>query len=137
MATEEHIERLPHRRHLGILQRAFGKDRRMAGGQQHLVALAERDFEVTGEQQHHFGARPRAARLDKAQVAGRDAGLEGQVELGALAPVAPLPQERPRPGGYQCTPFIRCAKATASVEGALSGASSPFPFAACDSGNSL
>ena len=38
---------------------------------------------------------------------------------------------------YQCTPFIRCAKATASVVGGLSGASSPFPLAACDSGNSL
>jgi len=38
---------------------------------------------------------------------------------------------------YQCTPFIRCAKATASVVGARSGASSPFPLAACDSGNSL
>ena len=75
VAGEDHIERLPHRRHLGILQRAFGKDRRMAGGQQHLVALAERDFELIGEQQHHFGARPRPARLDKAEVAGRDAGL--------------------------------------------------------------
>ena len=46
---------------------------------------------------------------------------------------------RPRAarGAYQCTPFIRWAKATASVVGALSGASSPFPLAACDSGNSL
>jgi len=42
-----------------------------------------------------------------------------------------------RPPPYQCTPFIRCAKATASVDGALSGASSAFPFAAWDSGNSL
>jgi len=31
---------------------------------------------------------------------------------------------------YQCTPFIRCAKATASVEGGLSGASSVLPLAA-------
>ena len=46
-------------------------------------------------------------------------------------------QRRPPTPVYQCTPFIRCAKATASVVGGLSGASSPLPFAACDSGNSL
>lgn len=38
---------------------------------------------------------------------------------------------------YQCTPFIRCANATASVEGALSGASSVLPLAAWESGKSL
>ncbi len=39
--------------------------------------------------------------------------------------------------GYQCTPFIRWAKATASVDGALSGASSVLPLAAWESGKSL
>ena len=53
---------------------------------------------------------------------------------GRLVLVTPPPVLEPP---YQCTPFIRCAKATASVDGGLSGASSPFPFAACDSGNSL
>ncbi len=46
-------------------------------------------------------------------------------------------KRRPAAPVYQCTPFIRCANATASVVGARSGASSPFPLAACDSGNSL
>ena len=48
----------------------------------------------------------------------------------------PAHQTLPTPR-YQCTPFIRCAKASASVVGALSGASSPLPFAACESGKSL
>ena len=40
--------------------------------------------------------------------------------------------------GYQWTPLIRCAKATASVEGALVAAPPPpLPFAACESGKSL
>src|SRR6185312_8399195 len=60
--------------------------------------------------------------------------------------VVPAPEEERSPSrgltptagpaarrSYQCTPFIRCANATASVEGALSLASSPLPFAACES----
>ena len=49
----------------------------------------------------------------------------------------PHPQCLSRRSGYQWTPFIRWAKATASVVGALSGACPPLPFAAWDSGNSL
>jgi hypothetical protein len=44
VASEDHIERLAHRCHLGIRQRALGENRRVAGGEQHLVALAERDL---------------------------------------------------------------------------------------------
>jgi hypothetical protein len=51
---------------------------------------------------------------------------------GGARPLSPT-----RQAPYQCTPFIRCAKATASVDGALSRASSLLPFAACESGKSL
>ncbi len=84
------------------------------------------------------------------------------LERNRLLGLAPKPQPLPDPDGgppeldprrrlvlvspapvleatalYQWTPFIKCAKANASVVGALSGASSPLPLAACDSGNSL
>jgi hypothetical protein len=50
---------------------------------------------------------------------------------------APRPPSRPAHARYQCTPFITCANASASVVGALSLASLSFPFAACESGKSL
>jgi hypothetical protein len=62
----------------------------MAGGEQELVAVAQRNLEPIGQLQDHVGARARATGLDEAQVAGGDAGLEGQVELAQPAPPAPV-----------------------------------------------
>ena len=79
----------------------------MAGGEQQLVALPERDLELLGEQQHHLGARRRAAGLDEAQMPGRDPRVERQVELGAPPPLAPLAQQRPDPGlGARRSPSV-------------------------------
>src|SRR3954447_17412089 len=64
----------------------------MAGRQQHPVLLAERDLELAQDAQQHVAAGLRAARLDEAQVARRDAGVERQVELASPPPLAPLPE---------------------------------------------
>src|SRR6185312_2384409 len=42
----------------------------------------------------HLPARVRAAGLEEADVAGRDARLQGQLELAAPAPSPPLAQQR-------------------------------------------
>ena len=99
VAGEDHLQCLAHRCHLRVaLQRAFREDRRVAGGEQHPVALAEGDFEPLGEQQDHLRARGRATGLDKAQVPRGDPGLERQLHLRQPPPGPPLPQHRPRPG---------------------------------------
>ena len=76
----------------------------MAGGEQQLVALPDRDLELLGEQQHHLGTRRRAAGLDEAQMPRRDPRVERHVELGAPPPLAPLTQQRPDPwlGAHGC-----------------------------------
>ena len=98
VAAEDQVERLAHRRQLGVLERALGERRSVAGGEQQPIALAERNLELLGEQQHHPGARRGAAGLDEAQMPSRDPGVERQVELGAPPPRAPLAQQRPDPG---------------------------------------
>jgi hypothetical protein len=63
----------------------------MTGGEQQAVALAQRHLELIGEVDDHLRARTRASGLQEAQVAGRDARLEREVELGhppALSPLA-------------------------------------------------
>ena len=49
MARKDQVERLAHERQLRVLQRALGKGRGVPGGQQQVVALAERDLELLGE----------------------------------------------------------------------------------------
>jgi hypothetical protein len=62
----------------------------------------------------------------------------GSLELsrrGLLVLVAPAPVLAP--ARYQWTPRIRCANATASVEGSFSSSLASSPLAAFESGNSL
>jgi hypothetical protein len=66
---------------------------RVAGCEQELVALAKRQLELLAEMQHHFAARLRAARLDEAEMACRDVGLERELELAQPASGAPLAQQ--------------------------------------------
>ncbi len=75
--------------------------------------------------QPSLGTHKLTTRRDAVPPAGHSSAAQPCVRQGV-----------PRP--YQWTPFIKCAKATASVLGGLSGASSPLePFAACESGKSL
>ena len=88
---EDHVERAAHRVHLGVVERALPVHRRVAGGHQQRVALAQRHVEVLRQVEHQLAARLRPARLHEAQVASRHGGLVGQVELAeppALPPVA-------------------------------------------------
>jgi hypothetical protein len=70
-----------HGLHLGVVQRVLAVARRIARGQQHLVALAQRHVQVLGQLQHHLGRRPRPSGLHERHVPGRHARLERQVEL--------------------------------------------------------
>jgi len=86
VAGEYAVEGLPHRPHAGLVEIALAVGRRVPGREQELVAVAQRDREMLGEVQDHLCARPRTARLDKAQVPRRHLRLEREVEL-AQAPV--------------------------------------------------
>jgi hypothetical protein len=94
VAREHPLERLADGRHLGRVDRSLLEGGREAGGQQEVVAVAQRYVELLGQMQHHLPARLRAARLQEAQVSRRDAGLEREVELAEAAPPAPVAQQR-------------------------------------------
>ena len=78
----------------GVVERALRVGGRVAGREQQRVALAQRHLELLGQVQHQLAAGLRAAGLDEAEVARRDAGLERQVELAEPAPLAPVAQQR-------------------------------------------
>jgi hypothetical protein len=99
--TQEALERLAHRAHLRLVEVALAVGRRVAGREQQRVALAQRNLERGRELDDHLGARTRAAGLDEAQVARRDARLEAEVELAEPAPLAPFAQQR-ADGGALC-----------------------------------
>ena len=93
MAAQQLVERVLDRPEL--LERPLRVDRRVAGGEQHPVALAQRHVELLGQVQDHLLARARAAGLEEAQVARGDAGLEREVELAEAALGAPGLEEWP------------------------------------------
>jgi hypothetical protein len=72
------------------LQGALRESWCVAGGEQQLVAHPERNLELLCEQQHHLGARRRAACLDEAEMPGRDPGIEREVQLRSSPPLPPL-----------------------------------------------
>ena len=91
--AQHQLDRLAHRLHLRVVERALPVDRRVTGRQEHLVALAQRHLELLGEVQHHVRAGPRAAGLEEAQVSRGHARVERQVELAETAPPAPVAQQ--------------------------------------------
>ena len=97
MPREDQIKRLANRRELGVLERSLGKRGRIAAGKQQVVALPERDLELLCKQQQHLRAGPRTPGLDEAEMAGRDAGIERELQLAEPLSLAPLPQQRPSP----------------------------------------
>ena len=95
MAAEDHVERLAHRLQLGVVERALGKGGGVACGEQEPILLAKGNLELLEDPEQHLAAGLRAARLDEAQMAGRDPGIERQLELSHPPPLAPLAQEGP------------------------------------------
>ena len=72
---------------------------RVAGGEQQVVAVAQRDLELLGEVDDHLAAGLRAAGLDEAQVTSGHAGLQGEIELAEAPAAAPVLQQRPERDG--------------------------------------
>ena len=88
------LERVPHAGHRLVVEGGLLVLRGVARGEQHRVALAQRDVEVLGEGEDELGRRLRLAGLDEAEVAGRDADVEGEVHLAAPAVLPPVSQHR-------------------------------------------
>jgi hypothetical protein len=78
-----------------VVHLALGVGGRVAGRQEQVVALAQRDLEPLGEPDHHVAARLRAAGLHEAQVTRRDVGLERELELAEPPAGPPLAQQSP------------------------------------------
>jgi hypothetical protein len=93
MAGQHLPEGGPHAVQLRLLQLVLRVGRSVAPGQQHDVALAQREAELLGEPHDHRRRRARAAGLDEAQMAHRDVGPDGQVELAQPAPLPLLPEQ--------------------------------------------
>ncbi len=99
VAVEDQGDRLAHRLHFGIGQLALLIDRRVAGGEQEAVAVAQRHLQALRQLKDHVRTRPRAAGLHEAQVPRGHPGVGGQVHLAQAPPLAPLAQKRAYGGG--------------------------------------
>ena len=88
------FDRLRRRAHLGVGQRVLAVQRRVAGGGEQPVALAQRHLQPVGQAQHHLAAGLRTAGFQETQVAGRDLRMPGQIQLAQAAPLAPFAQLR-------------------------------------------
>jgi hypothetical protein len=94
VAGEKLVERLLHGPQLRLVERALRVDRRVAGGEQQPVALAQWHPQALGQVQHHPLARARTAGFHETEVARRDARVQRQVELAEAAAGSPGLQER-------------------------------------------
>ena len=112
------LERCAHLPQLLRVEPGLAVERREAGGQQHLVALAERHVERARQRQHHLAARVGAPALHEADVARSDARLAGQREL-AHPPLLPpvLEQRADRAGGHGRGLYGRAGRAALLSEG--------------------
>lgn len=90
---EHHPYRGHHLRHLRVVERARPEQGREAGGDEPVVALAQRHLEGLTELQDHRAARVRAPRLEETHMALRDAGLERQAELRQAALLPPRAEQ--------------------------------------------
>lgn len=75
--------------HRGVVELAFAIVRSKPGRDVQGIAFAQRNVERRGELIHHLAARLRSPQLQEAQVPLRDAGVQGQIQLRALAVGAP------------------------------------------------
>ena len=94
VSREHEIDRLARGVERGIVELSFRIHRRVSGGDQQRVALAQRDLQTLGEMQHHVPARRRAAGLDETEMARGDLGLEREIELTETAALPPFAEQR-------------------------------------------
>ena len=93
LLAQDEVERAPHLAERRRVERGRAIDGRVAGGDEQVVTVAQRDVEHAGQQQHHLAAGLRPSGLDEAQVARGHAGLDGELELAHPALRAPLPEQ--------------------------------------------
>jgi hypothetical protein len=79
--VEDVRERGKDRGDVGAVERRLRVGGCVAGRQEQLVALAERQAKRLGEPDDHLAARHRAAALDEAEVPLRRSGQQGQLKL--------------------------------------------------------
>jgi hypothetical protein len=90
----ERAPRLPERRRGEVGRSIHGSE---AGRRQEIVPVTQGNVQGTHQEQHHLPARLGATRLDEAQMARRDVGIDGEGELAQSplnAPFAKGPAER-------------------------------------------
>ena len=99
VGAEEAVDGLAHRRHLRGFELALGVHGGIAGGQQHRVALTQRNLELLSQPDHHLPAGTCAPGLQETDLAGRDLGLQRQLELAEVPPLAPRAEQLSNGGG--------------------------------------
>ena len=81
LAFKDEIDGFADRLESGIFQRAFGKNRRITGGDKQDVTVARGHGELFGETKDHLAAGLGAACFKKAEMARGDFGFAGQSKL--------------------------------------------------------
>ena len=80
--------------HIRIVERPLAVHRGKSCGQQQLVLFAQWNIEHRGQSQHHRPTRCGPPGLDEADVAGRDIGLDREVQLTQPTTLPPLAHQR-------------------------------------------
>jgi hypothetical protein len=112
VALQHPLKRLARRRQCRVVEAALAEHRRVAGGGEQAVALAQRHLEALGQAQQHLAAGQRAPGLDIAEVARGHRGLAGEIELAEAGPLPPPAQQfadgqRRTHGGHDSAPRVR------------------------------
>jgi hypothetical protein len=92
MRLQHRFKRLACELHGGIIQGSLRKRGRKAAGDQHDVALAQRNLEPFGEPHQHLARGRGAPRFHEAQVPRGDFRIEREIELAQVPALPPLPQ---------------------------------------------
>ena len=93
MRVQDQLHRAANGLHRGGVERAFGIERGVTGGEQQRIALAQWDVELFGQPQHHVAAGTGASTFDEAEMALGNFGVECEVELAAPALLPPRAQQ--------------------------------------------
>ena len=94
VAAQDEVEGLAHRCHVGRVERALPVDGRVAGGEQQLVALAQRHLELLGQVQDHLAARRARPVSTKLTCRAETPASSARSSWLQPPPLAPVAQQR-------------------------------------------